>query len=143
MNVETQMQSRQVSWLYLALGLTQAVHSVEEVLTGLWKNLPAATGWVNARVSFLPVKEWSAEGFAAANLIIVAVLLGFSPFPFQNHTWAWKVVRIVAVVEMLNGLLHMTAALLRGGYFPGCGSAIVLFLLGLAILLKTRKSHGQ
>lgn len=142
MNTLEPARSRSVPWFYLALGLAQAAHSVEEVLTGLWKNLPAATGWVNARVPFIPVKEWSAEGFAAANLIIVAVMLGFSPFPFQNSTWAWKVVRVVAVVEMLNGLLHMTAALLRGGYFPGYSSAIPLFFLGLMILLKMRKSHG-
>lgn len=142
MNVETQMQSRQVPCLYLALGLTQAAHSVEEVLTGLWKNLPLVTGWMHARLPFIPVKAWSGEGFAAANLVVVAAMLAFSPFPFQNHTWAWKVVRIVAVVELVNGVLHIIPAIVKGSYHSGVVSAFFLVILASVLLWSMRRVHG-
>ena len=130
-------------WLYLALGAAQAAHSVEEVLTGLWNNFPVVTGFLNARTGWVPVMTWSGEGFAAANLVIVAFLLGFSPFPFQNRTWAWKVVGVIAAVETLNGLGHMSAALVTGGYFSGCISAVFLFIIGVLILTQLGRKNAK
>ncbi|MBA4383107.1 MAG: hypothetical protein C0410_00070 [Anaerolinea sp.] len=132
---------KSVPWLYLALGLTQAAHSVEEVLTGLWKNLPAFSGWIHTRLPFVPVLQWSAEGFAAANLVIVALLLAFSPFVFQNRSWALRVVRVVAVIEVLNGAIHIVPAIVRGSYWSGCISALFLFCIGLFILIKMGHTH--
>jgi hypothetical protein len=130
-----------IPWLYLALGLTQAAHSVEEVLTGLWKNLPAVTGLLHARLPFVPVLNWSAEGFAAANLVIVAVILGFSPFVFQERAWALKIAGVVAVIEVLNGAFHIIPAIVKGGYWSGSISAIILFIIGLLILIRRVNSH--
>lgn len=135
-------QQNWIPWLYLALGLAQAAHSVEEVLTGLWKNMPAVSGWLHARLPFVPVMHWSVEGFAAANLVIVALLLAFSPFVFQYRSWVLRIVRIVAVVEMLNGLIHIIPAVARGGYWSGCVSAVFLFGIGLLLLIKMGNSHG-
>ncbi len=131
-----------IPWLYLALGLAQAAHSVEEVLTGLWKNMPEVSGWLHAKLAFVPVLHWSVEVFAAANLVIVALLLGFSPFVFQNRSWALWVVRVAAVIEVLNGLIHIIPAVARGGYWPGCVSAVLLFGIGLLILFKMGRAHG-
>ena len=130
-----------IPWLYLALGLTQAAHSVEEVLTGLWKNMPEASGWLHARLVFVPALHWSVEGFAAANLVIVALLLAISPFVFQNRSWALGIVRIVAVVEMLNGLIHIIPAVVRGSYWSGAVSAVFLFIIGLLLLIKMGSAH--
>ncbi|HCS39190.1 MAG TPA: hypothetical protein DIW44_06365 [Anaerolineaceae bacterium] len=132
---------KMLPWLYLALGLAQAAHSVEEVLTGLWMNLPAVTGLLHDRLRFVPVLNWSAEGFAAANLVIVALLLGFSPFVFQRHAWALKIVRVVAVIEVLNAALHIIPAIVKGSYRSGCISAVFLLGTGLVILIKTGYSH--
>lgn len=134
-------QQNWIPWLYLTLGLTQAAHSVEEVLTGLWKNLPAVTGLLHARLPFVPVLNWSAEGFAAANLVIVAVILGFSPFVFQEHVWAFKIAGVVAVIEVLNGAIHIIPAIVKGGYWSGSISAIILFIIGLLILIRRVNSH--
>ena len=136
------MKSRSaLPWLYLGLGLTQAAHSVEEVLTGLWKNLPAASALIHERFSAFPMLEWSAKGFASANLIIVALLLGFSPFPFLNSTWAWKIARVVAVIELLNGMLHLGGAILTGGYGSGCVSGALLVVVSILLLLQKGSSH--
>ena len=134
-------QQNWIPWLYLTLGLTQAAHSVEEVLTGLWKNLPAVTGLLHARLPFVPVLNWSAEGFAAANLVIVAVMLGLSPFVFQERAWALKIAGVVAVIEVLNGALHIIPAIVKGGYWSGSISAIILFIIGLLILIRRVNSH--
>ncbi|MRR31030.1 HXXEE domain-containing protein [bacterium] len=134
-------QQNQIPWLYLALGLTQAAHSIEEVLTGLWKNLPAATSLLHACLPFMPVLHWSAEGFAAANLGIVALLLGLSPFVFQHRPWALKAIRVVAVIEVLNGLIHIIPAVIIGGYWSGSVSAVFLLGIGLFILIKMGSKH--
>jgi hypothetical protein len=131
-----------IPWLYLALGLTQAAHSVEEVLTGLWKNIPIVSGLIHSRLPFVPVLHMSVEGFAAANLVIVAVILGLSPFVFQNRPWALKIVRIAAVIEVLNGLIHIIPAVVKGGYWSGCISAVFLLGLGVFILIKMGGNHG-
>jgi hypothetical protein len=133
---------KSIPWLYLLLGLTQAAHSVEEVLTGLWKNMPVVSGWIHARLTFVPVMGWSGEGFAAANLVIVSVMLVFSPFVFQNRPWAWGIVRVAAVIEVLNGLIHIIPAIVTGGYWSGCISAVFLLGIGVFILSKMRGSHG-
>jgi hypothetical protein len=134
-------QPNWIPWLYLALGLIQAAHSVEEVLTGLWKNLPAVTGLLHARLPFVPVLNWSAEGFTAANLVIVALMLGLSPFVFQEHAWALKIAGVVAVIEVLNGAFHIIPAMVKGGYWPGSISAVFLLSIGLFILIRRVNSH--
>ena len=137
------LMNTSIPWLFLALGLAQAAHSVEEVLTGLWRNLPMVTGYLHARLAWLPVMNWSAAGFAAANLVIVALLLGFSPFPFLNKTWAWKVAGIAAVIETINGLLHTGAALVTGAYFSGCISAVFLLFFGLLLLIRLGRKNAK
>lgn len=130
-----------IPWLYLALGLTQAAHSVEEVLTGLWKNLPEVTSQIHAWLPYVPVLQWSAEGFAAANLVIVALLLAISPFVFQKRSWALRVVIVVAVIEVLNSLIHIIPAIIRGGYWSGAISAVFLLGIGLLLLIKMGSVH--
>jgi hypothetical protein len=130
--------NKSVPWLYLGLGLAQAAHSIEEVLTGLWLRMPVVSGAIHTRLGFVPVVGWSATGFAVANLVIVALMLGFSPFPFLNRTWSWTVVTVVAVVETINALIHLSGALVTGEYFPGCITAVLL--LGLSIPIWSRKS---
>ncbi|MGA9399036.1 MAG: HXXEE domain-containing protein [Anaerolineaceae bacterium] len=120
-------------WLYLGLGFSQAAHSIEEVLTGLWNWKPAPSEELLSRLAELPPFIWSEEGFAAANLVVVALLLGFSPLVFMRLPWAWKVARVVAIIETLNGMLHLTVALVSGGYFPGCISGVVLIALSIPI----------
>ena len=120
-------------WIYLALGLAQAAHSIEEVLTGLWKWMPVVTGAVHERMGFIPVFGWSEQGFTVANMVIIALMLGFSPLPFINRSWAWKTTLVIAVGETINGLTHVSEALVSRGYFSGCISGVALILLGTLI----------
>ena len=130
-------------WLYLLLGFSQSAHSVEEVLTRLWMNMTVVTTALHERIAAIPVLTYSGEGFAAANLVIVALMLGFSPFPFQNHVWAKKIVRIIGWIEIVNGLMHLVPALVMGRYYSGCVSAIGLLCFGVLIVLKKEKPDGD
>jgi hypothetical protein len=120
-------------WLYLALGMAQAGHSIEEVLTGLWQWMPVVSGAVHERVGLIPEFGWSEQGFAVANMVIIALMLGFSPLPFLNHGWAWKTVTVLGVIETVNGFNHVGAAVLSGGYFSGCISGVALILVSTLI----------
>jgi hypothetical protein len=114
---------------------------MEEVSTGLWKNLPAVTGLLHARMPIVPVLSWSAEGFAAANLVIVALLLGFRSFVFQDLPWAVRIARVVAVIAVFNGLIHIIPTIVIGGYWSGSVSAFFLLGISLFLLIKTGRSH--
>ncbi|MBN2256998.1 MAG: HXXEE domain-containing protein [Anaerolineaceae bacterium] len=132
-------------WLYLGLGFAQAAHSIEEVLTGLWRNMTVVTGALHERLAAMPHLNWSGEGFAAANIAIVALLIGLSPFVFLKLPWAWKVAQVVALIETINGIGHITAALLSGAYFPGCISGIALLAISIplwAVPSIRRIPHG-
>jgi hypothetical protein len=119
--------------LYLGLGFAQAAHSIEEVLTGQWLTMAEVSGSLNAHFSLFPRVTWDAREFAAINLVIVAVLVGLSPFVFLRQPWAWKLARIVAVIETINGAGHITAALVRQAYFPGCISGVLLIAFSLPL----------
>jgi hypothetical protein len=127
------MKKDRFPWLYLGLGFAQATHSIEEVLAGLWKWKPAASGGLLSYMADLPLFNATAESFAAANIAIVALLIGLSPFVFLKRHWAWKVARVVAAVETINGILHLTGALLTGAYFPGCLSGLLLLAFSIPL----------
>ena len=128
-------------WFYLGLGFAQTAHSVEEVLTGLWKNLTLFTTALHTQLGFFPVLKTSGDLFAAANLILVALLLGFSPAPFINHTWAWKAAKIIGFIEVINGFYHLTVSIVIGRYFSGCISAFALITFGILVLLHRKGIH--
>jgi hypothetical protein len=120
-------------WLYLGLGLAQTAHSFEEVLTRLWKWSPATSGGLLSQLADLTLFNTSAEHFAAANIVIVVLLIGLNLLIFLKLPWAWKVGSMVAVVETINGIGHSTAAIISGKYFPGCISAIALLAFSIPL----------
>ncbi len=122
-----------IPWFYLLLGLAQAGHSIEEVLTGLWRWMPVVSGQVHARLSWVPVVSMAEMTFIVGNMLIIALMLAFSPLVFLNRTWAWTIMTIVAAVETVNAIGHLGAALAVRGYFPGCIAAAGLLAFSLPI----------
>ena len=128
-------------WLYLALCLSQAAHSVEEIYTHLYAWMPRVSGFLHAQFGFVPVLHPSAEWFASGNVVVVTAVFLISPFVFQDKSWAWTIATIVAFLETLNGIGHISAAFVTGGYFSGCVSAVLL--LGLSIPIWGRRWIGR
>ena len=121
---------------FAALILLQAAHSVEEYVFRLWEVFAPAR-FASGLVSSDP-----ATGFAILNISIVAFgvwcyLARVRPGHPNAAVWMWPWI----LVELGNGVVHTTVALLRGGYFPGVATAPLLF--AIALWLATRLMRGD
>jgi hypothetical protein len=125
--------NKSVPWSYLLLSLAQAAHSVEEIYTHLYERMPRVSGVLHQSLGFIPVLHPSAEWFASVNVVVVAAIFFLSPFVFQNRNWAWTIATGIAIIETVNGIGHISAALVTGGYFPGCIAAAGLLLFSIPI----------
>lgn len=127
-----------LSWFYYGIAISQALHSTEEVLTGLWAWLPRLTTAWHEKVNRIPVLlGWGETNFAVANLVIVAALLALMPFVFERRTWALKLAFWIAVVEIINGAGHLMAAMTLRGYFPGVLAGLGLLFFGVLYIRQT------
>jgi hypothetical protein len=115
--------------------LAQAAHSIEEYVFRLF-DVFAPARWVSGVFS-----EDTARGFALGNAAIV--LFGIWSYwarvrpshpSARGYAWFW------ACLELGNGIGHVVQAILRGGYFPGVGTAPLLIAascyLGLNLMRR-------
>ena len=122
-------------FLYLTLGIIQAIHSIEEYLTHLPNRFPIVTGYLHNVTGFFPVLRMSEQTFVVLNIALITFLLSMSPFVFQRNAWALSVAKVVAVVEILNGIAHISSAIYVWNYYPGCISAIGLLIVGILFFM--------
>jgi hypothetical protein len=113
------------------LGIIQAFHSIEEYLTHLPNRFPIVTGYLHNATGFFPVLRMSEQTFAVLNILIITFILSIGPFVYQKKHWALSVAKVVAVVEILNGIAHISSAIFVRDYYPGCISAIGLLVVGV------------
>jgi hypothetical protein len=111
-------------WL---LGLAQAAHSMEEMHARLYDFM-----WIATERLGLPRMGMSATTFALVNMGIIAFLLGIVPFVATRRDWAIAVAWIAAIIEIANGVGHLTAVLVFRGYAPGAITAPLLIAAGVA-----------
>jgi len=121
--IETRSQK-----LFLALILTQAVHSVEEYIFGLYEVL------LPARVISGYLSSNLAIGFALANTALIAFAFWcYFARVRSGHPsamgWAW----FWTILEAVNGTAHLAYVAARGGYFPGAATAPVLLVLAVSL----------
>lgn len=133
------MKTLPLPWLYYGLALSQALHSIEEVLTQLWAWMPRVTESWHSRQSWIPMMQGMGEtNFSAANLLIVAGLLALTPFVFERRPWALILAFWIAIIEILNGDGHLAAALAVRGYFPGVLAGLGLIAFGVLYVRSFR-----
>jgi hypothetical protein len=123
-------------FLYLTLGIIQAIHSIEEYLTHLPNRFPIVTGYLHNVTGFFPVLRMSDQAFAVLNILIITFILSIAPFVYQKKHWALRVAKVVAVVEILNGIAHISSAIYVWNYYPGCISAIGLLVVGVLFFMS-------
>lgn len=117
---------------------------MEEMYTHLYDFFWTATGLFQRYLPFLPQCKMSAEIFAILNIGIIVIILATVPFVESNRRWAILLAWCWAVIEVLNGLLHMIAVVVFSGYVPGALSAPVLFVVGGLLIVRLslpRKAH--
>lgn len=120
--------------LYLLLGLAQASHSIEEMRTHLYEFFWTVTGLLHSAVPGFPQFRMSPETFATINMTLIAALLSTVPAVSAGRRWAVFLAGVVGVIEVLNGIGHLSGAVYFGGYVPGAVSAPLLLLLGIFLL---------
>jgi hypothetical protein len=124
-------EAHRVRRLFAALIGAQLLHSVEEYLTRLYDVFPPARF-----ISGLLTMDLRL-GFIVFNAALVALGVWcyarrVAPGHPSARGWIWFWV----VLELGNGVGHLTLAALRGSYFPGAATSPLL--LGLAALLAYR-----
>ena len=125
------MWNFQRPFLYLTLGIIQAIHSIEEYLTHLPARFPIVTGYLHNVTDFFPVLRMSDQTFVVLNILIITSILSVGPFVYQKKYWAQRVAKVVALVEILNGIAHVSSAIFVWDYYPGCISAVGLLVVGV------------
>ena len=108
---------------FLVLILAQAAHSIEEYATHLYQVFAPAR-FVSSLVS-----NDLAFGFVVANTVLVTFGFWCWAFPVRS---GWRSARGIVLfwtlLELGNGISHLTLALIRGAYFPGLATAPLLLL---------------
>lgn len=133
----------ELPWLYYGLAIFQALHSTEEVLTGLWRWMPRVTVALHERLGWFPAMQDMGEtNFAVANLLIVTGFLVLVPFLFEHRRWALSLAFWIAVIEIVNGTGHLTAAIAFRGYFPGVIAGLGLILFGFLYVKGWQKEKA-
>ena len=122
-------------WLFTALVLAQAAHSVEEYLGRLWEFLPPA------RILSGLVSPDLERGFLVLNISIFVFGVWCVLWPVRRGwpsatpiMWGW------IVVEISNGFVHPLWSMVNGFYTPGTGTAPFLLALALLLALELRGS---
>jgi len=111
---------------FAALVLAQAAHSTEEYVRRLWETFPPArfvAGLISLNL---------ARNFLLINICLVAFGIWCLFWPVRRDwpsavplAWGW------AIVEFLNGSIHLLWTLTQGHYTPGVATAPLLVLLAL------------
>jgi hypothetical protein len=112
--------------VFLLLILAQAAHSVEEYETKLYAVFPPAH-FVSSLIS-----HDLRLGFLIGNAALVAFGLWCWAVPVRlRWIFAPEVVWFWIVLELANGITHVTLASLNRGYFPGLITAPVLIAVAI------------
>ena len=117
---------------FLVLVGIQALHSIEETTFGLYHLLPY----------FTPFGDGAFAAFATGNTMIVFFGLWCYRYRVQPRAdtangwiWGWS------LVELANGIGHLTWTLLAGQYIPGTATAP--FLLAASCYLIWRLTRAR
>ena len=112
--------------LYLIGIAVQALHFLEEYLTGFQSKFPAFFDY-----------QWSDKRFLIFNLVWLAVFLLAALGVWLGLRLAYLIVFFFAIAgEIGNGLGHLALSITQRRYFPGLITAPVVLIIGVALLTK-------
>jgi hypothetical protein len=126
---------------FLSLVILQLIHSTEEYLTQLYNWFPVVTGRLHSVTGILPIITMSSQTFAVINLVAAIILIIVSIYVFRQKHWAYRIAVVVSIIEIINGVIHISAAIYTGGYFPGSISAVGLLIVAALLLWSIKTSN--
>lgn len=128
--------SRRTQVLFLLLVAAQAMHSVEEYVTGLYATFAPAQ-FVSGLIS-----DDRALGFATLNSVFVAFGFWCYFLPVRRR---WAAARVFAwswtIVELANGTGHIALALYAGRYFSGVVTAPLLLATAVCLAMSLNRDN--
>jgi Protein of unknown function with HXXEE motif len=118
-----------LSWITLrrlaqSLPFVFALHVFEESL--------GFVQWFNARVE--PDLSWQMFMAITGTAFVVTTLVGAQLAVSRGRAIAFVATAWVGLLMFANGLVHVAASIVDGGYVPGLGTAVLLYL-PLSLLL--------
>jgi len=123
--------------LYWALGMIQAMHSIEEVAGHLPDTMHLVSGRLLSLVGLAGLSI-SYDAFAMGNLAIVALFLGSVPLLMNAGRRDLLFMAWVAIIECVNGMMHLGGSIWLGTYVPGALTAPFLLFFGGWTLIAIR-----
>lgn len=123
---------RLVGLVLVAIGL-QAVHFVEELLTGFRSRFPQSLG----------LAAWPSSFFVVFNLLWLAIWLGAAAGLRRGVRLALFPIWFLAIAMTVNGPAHVILALRAGGYFPGLISAPLEAAVGAILLARLLQATAR
>jgi len=129
---------------FLLLGCAQALHSCEEIYFHLNDFAARAALAAPAMPAFFLQVRMKPEIFAVLNIIVIVMILVSVLLYALDRPWAYSLAWIWGAAEIVNGLAHLTVALILSRYAPGSFSAPLLVLTGAGLLyqLGTSRQSG-
>jgi hypothetical protein len=118
---------------FLALLLIQTAHSCEEYLFGFYEVFPL----IPFMAGFFHTIPQAI--FFILNYQLILFLGAILLISFARERWFYFALTIFAIIELLNGMLHVGTALVTLKYFPGAATGIFYIPTSIYILLKMRK----
>ncbi len=97
---------------FLLLGCAQALHSCEEIYFHLNDFAARAVLTAPSMPAFLSQVRMKPEIFAVLNIIVIVMILVSVLLYALNRPWAHSLAWIWGAAEIVNGLAHLSAALI-------------------------------
>jgi hypothetical protein len=123
--------------LYVALALLQAAHSAEEYFTRFYERIREGSSLLHEVIPFVPVFEFSEKFFVTVNVVLIVTIMAFILLIYHGGLLARLQATLLAIIEFVNGVAHLTIAVMMGGYFPGALTAPFLIVVSVLLLRRT------
>jgi hypothetical protein len=117
--------TRRTVLAYTAAFAAQSAHLVEEYRAGFYQAFPPVFG----------AEAWSSTRFLLFNVAwMVAFVVGGYGLAHERR-WAYLIALFLAIGGGAgNGLGHLVLVAMRGGYFPGAITAVLVLAAGIVLL---------
>lgn len=129
--------------LFLLLVLIQVVHSSEEIFYKLSEWQPVLKKFLLALTGTRFQFEMTEGIFSLLNIAVITILFLVCISLYRYRPWAYKLATIIAFIELLNGLIHLSTTLTLREYLPGSVSAIALAVVALLFLINRFKNYRK
>lgn len=129
------------SWLCLSLAL--ALHVWDEATHDFLAVYNPTVLAIRERLPSLPLPTFTFGVWLLGLIVAVTVLLLLSVFAFRGSSWLRPISYGLAVIMLLNGMLHLSLSAYDGAMMPGAYSSPVLMAAAVWLLVQLHKSRAR